>query len=747
MHRTFLIQFLILLTHVAISGQDLVNINYQQSWQGIPGLERTAKGRLYVSWYSGGDKEPSTENRVFLCYSDDNGKNFSKPIQIAGPKNGARAFDPTLWIDPEGNLWYIFNRGNKEGAMHNVHARICKNPDATAPVFGKEFLLDFKVPYSFRMNKPTVLSSGEWILPVTHATEPVHEWFAGDKQLQGVAISTNNGRSWKLYGAVKAPEWALENMVTELRDGRLWMLIRTSSGFLWESYSLDKGRTWSEAKASSITSPGSRFFIRRLSSGNLLLVNHYKFTGRSHLTAMISTDDGITWNDGLLLDERGGKTYPDVVVGGVSYPDGVQDKDGMIWIIYDRDRNGDGEILMAKFSEEDVNAGKNVSGLVSLKQVIRKLDKPKLLTSDWNPRQAADKVMAGLIKVTSPQVKGAHDASFAIAGEHAYIASMVNDIRPGENAEWPYIYLTLSVVNIKTLSVEKIIPFAKGEQIFNNDTLPPGACFVPRIIRKEDNKLRCYFASEEPGKRESQVWFIDFDLNSQVFENYIHRAKIKTASGVFNMQPQFFYKDALSDGFNRKSVDYGLYTFDFKLFDQRTYAVLNNYPGGQNALSVLNKGLDTFEVIGHYNKPFYLKLTESAVNRLPDGTWIAICRQEDGNKNYLFTTSRDGKIWTTGEHRNFVPNGTNSKPTFDKFHGIYYLGWQEALTVNGVSRSIFNIEISRDGINWERKYRFESEKSFQYPSFYEYNGNIWLTVTQGDTDPSRKERIMFGKLE
>ena len=41
---------------------------------------------------------------------------------------------------------------------------------------------------------------------------------------------------------------------------------------------------------------------RRLASGNLLLVNHYKFTGRSHLTAHISIDDGKTWNDGLLLD-------------------------------------------------------------------------------------------------------------------------------------------------------------------------------------------------------------------------------------------------------------------------------------------------------------------------------------------------------------------------------------------------------------------------------------------------------------
>ena len=43
-------------------------------------------------------------------------------------------------------------------------------------------------------------------------------------------ISTDQGKTWKLHGAITAPPWALENMVVELRDGRLWTLIRTGSG-------------------------------------------------------------------------------------------------------------------------------------------------------------------------------------------------------------------------------------------------------------------------------------------------------------------------------------------------------------------------------------------------------------------------------------------------------------------------------------------------------------------------------------
>ena len=341
----------------------------KRTWQGIPGLERTAKGRVFVSWFTGGTHEPQPENTVVLSQSDDGGKTFSTAQAMGLPLNdGTRCYDPCLWIDPKGRLWYLFNRSIKDSTRHGVYARICDAPDASPPIWGAEFRVGFDAPFSFRMNKPVVLSSGEWVLPVVHALEPLAGWAGFDpKQIFGAAISTDEGKTWKLHGAIKTEKAGLENMIVELKDGRLWMLIRTEK-VLWESYSSDKGRTWTEGKPSSIATPHSRFFIRRLSSGNLLLVNHYKFTGRSHLTAQLSIDDGATWNDGLLLDER----------SGVSYPDGVQDKDGLIWITYDRDRGGAGEILLAKFKEEDVAAGTNASGAVSLRQLANKLNKPTI---------------------------------------------------------------------------------------------------------------------------------------------------------------------------------------------------------------------------------------------------------------------------------------------------------------------------------------------------------------------------------
>jgi hypothetical protein len=91
-------------------------------------------------------------------------------------------------------------------------------------------------------------------------------------------------------------------------------------------------------------------------------------------------------------------------------------------------------------------------------------------------------------------------------GDRAYVVAEVNDVRAGEGGGWPEIYCAMCIVNLKTLGVERIIEFAHSEQKFENVTLPRGACFVPRILVKDQRTLRCYFATEHPGKGEAQMW-------------------------------------------------------------------------------------------------------------------------------------------------------------------------------------------------------------------------------------------------
>jgi hypothetical protein len=376
--------------------------------------------------------------------------------------------------------------------------------------------------------------------------------------------------------------------------------------------------------------------------------------------------------------------------------------------------------------------------------------KPKvsLLPPGWDAKAAGDKVMAGLFKVTAPEVKGAHDSHLAVVGERAYVVAEVNDRQAGEAASWPFIYVTLSIVDLRNERLLDVMTVARSEQAFANETLPVGACFVPRVKQIGPRTLRCWFASEQPGKRQSQTYYRDFDLGTLTFEREIHRMKLATSTGMFDLQPRHLHADAARQGFQRKAVDAGLYLFDaFKEFDGRTYVAINNYLGAQQALCTLNDAADTLTIVGHFNGPGEPALTEPAVNRLPDGSWLAISRKENGDRNYWFAASKDGRTWTTGGEKEFVKKGAASKPTFDKFNGVYYLGWQESTQIAKVGRSVFNLDVSTDGTHWERKYRFETTKSFQYPTFVAANGTIWLCVTQGDADPSRKERIMFGRLE
>lgn len=366
-----------------------------------------------------------------------------------------------------------------------------------------------------------------------------------------------------------------------------------------------------------------------------------------------------------------------------------------------------------------------------------------LVPDSWDPVAAGNRVMKQLLKVSAPQVRGAHDAEFVCVGDRAYIVEHDNDVQPGHGAG-RLMYCVLTVVNLKTLVVEETIPLAKSEQAFANVTLPAGACFVPRILRKDAATLRCYFASEDGNSREAQTWYRDFDLTTRRFSDCLGKCKLQTAAGTFDMQPQYFHADAAAQGFSKPGLRYGLYLFDsFKEFDGRRYVAINNWPGKQNALALVHDDLYTFEVLGHFNEPQSQQLSEPSVNRLPDDTWMAICRNDAGN--YHFTTSRDARTWSVGEEKPFVVKGGNSKPTFDKFGGLYYLGWQEATRLYDANRSVFNLDISRDGVTWERKYRFETADSFQYPSFHEHEGTIWLSVTQGHKGST--DRIMFGKLE
>lgn len=93
---------------------------------------------------------------------------------------------------------------------------------------------------------------------------------------------------------------AVEPVVIEMRDGRVWMLIRTQQGRFYESFSPD-GAVWTAPMPSRIVSSDSPGGIVRLTDGRLMLFWNnclrypYAYGGRQVLHAAVSTDDGQTW--------------------------------------------------------------------------------------------------------------------------------------------------------------------------------------------------------------------------------------------------------------------------------------------------------------------------------------------------------------------------------------------------------------------------------------------------------------------
>ena len=352
-------------------------------WQGIPSIERTQKGRLFCTFYSGNCTE-TLGNFCPLIYSDDDGNSWSEPICVAYKGDSFRCFDPVLWIDPLHRLWFIWNIEMEIGS----YASICENPDADSLVWSEPFLIANGVI----INKPTVLSSGEWLFPAANWDYNIlhaHLEYIGadfnkndrdvmeyNQKVRGSNVykSSDNGKTFTYLGGCKHvlyPNYD-EHCIFEKKDGVLVMYIRTKLGVA-RSFSYDRGVNWTVGESFNITGPVSKLFVRRLKSGRLLLVNHHNFKGRNNLTALLSEDDGVTYPYTLLLDERDNVSYPDITEGD----------DGYIYISYDRERGSTftsdipkgqaREILFAKITEQDIIEGKIVSKGSRLKQIISKL--------------------------------------------------------------------------------------------------------------------------------------------------------------------------------------------------------------------------------------------------------------------------------------------------------------------------------------------------------------------------------------
>ena len=330
----------------------------KQNWLGCPTAEVTEKGRIWSGWFTGGERELGTGNYAIVGYSDDNCATWIKALAVVHPDTAVQVTKPELWTAPGGELWLFWvqhtGTGNFDGRM-GVWTSVCENPDGSAPR---------RLSDGYLRSKPIVADIGgveTWLYTAFDWMQPHYN---------KVYASTDGGKSWNLRGMAECLDYSSgknnldDPVLVQKPDGTLWLLMRPSvSTKIYESFSYDGGYTWTHAQPSHIEGPQSRFTVDLLQDGMMLLVFH-DGTARSRLTAFLSDDGGATWRYKLLLDER----------DGVSYPDTVITPDGLIYVIYDRNRTTDREIWMTVFTREDIIAGAYVSDAARQKILVDKAD-------------------------------------------------------------------------------------------------------------------------------------------------------------------------------------------------------------------------------------------------------------------------------------------------------------------------------------------------------------------------------------
>lgn len=157
-------------------------------------------------------------------------------------------------------------------------------------------------------------------------------WQLSPSQLTSPCTAGYNGNS---YGAI-------EPTILELRDSRVWMLLRTQTGFLYESYS-DDGVHWGAARPSVFYSSTSPAALERLPDGRLVVFwNNCQmpprhngagvYGGRDALHAAISADEGRTWQGfrEVYRDPRRNETPPRRGDRGTAYPGAAVGRDGTV---------------------------------------------------------------------------------------------------------------------------------------------------------------------------------------------------------------------------------------------------------------------------------------------------------------------------------------------------------------------------------------------------------------------------------
>lgn len=157
-------------------------------------------------------------------------------------------------------------------------------------------------------------------------------------------LSDDDGKTWTRSQSVLTTggggfeSGASEPTAVELPDGRLWMLIRAQSGFLWESFSSDRGKTWSAARESNLPSSNAPATALRLRSGEIAVAwNNHVHSNYARQSLVVGlTRDGKNFSGLRELDFTDFTDDPAASIPHSTYSFMTETREGDLAISYNK---------------------------------------------------------------------------------------------------------------------------------------------------------------------------------------------------------------------------------------------------------------------------------------------------------------------------------------------------------------------------------------------------------------------------
>jgi len=157
--------------------------------------------------------------------------------------------------------------------------------------------------------------------------------------------SDDQGRTWRKSNILDIGQGrhdhagSIEGTLVELSDGRVYQLLRTETGWLYEATSNDGGLTWGELKRSSVRSVTCCAQLLRLADSRIaLLWNHplrcrpADTRSREELSIAFSDDECRSWSAPVVIAANYVRPGDGLGRGRVSYPYIYERRPGEFWV-------------------------------------------------------------------------------------------------------------------------------------------------------------------------------------------------------------------------------------------------------------------------------------------------------------------------------------------------------------------------------------------------------------------------------